>query len=126
MGVREANRFLFQRLEEILTADERAVFFNDYMSVKFQLHQWEEQSSDKARKSIKNSYLRFLRGWGMESNSIEGAVLKGWVESRIGLPPTFHKVKITMSIPKSISFSPLTGPREVRVPMPSIPARPAL
>jgi NAD+--dinitrogen-reductase ADP-D-ribosyltransferase len=95
MGVREANRFLFQRLEEILAADERAEFFNDYMSVKFQLHQWEEQTSVKARKSIKNSYLRFLRGWGMESNSIEGAVLKGWVESRIGLPPTFHKVKIT-------------------------------
>ena len=94
MGVREANRFLFQRLEEIVSADERAVFFNDYMSVKFQLHQWEEQS-DKARKSIKNSYLRFLRGWGMESNSIEGAVLKGWVESRIGLPPTFHKLRIT-------------------------------
>ena len=94
MGVREANRFLFQRLGEIGTAEERAVFFNDYMSVKFQLHQWEQQSTEKARKSIKNSYLRFLRGWGMESNSIEGAVLKGWVESRIGLPPTFHKVRI--------------------------------
>lgn len=94
MGVREGNRFLFQRLEEIAAADERAVFFNDYMSVKFQLHQWEEQSTVKARKSIRNSYLRFLRGWGMDSNSIDGAVLKGWVESRIGLHPTFHKVRI--------------------------------
>jgi NAD+--dinitrogen-reductase ADP-D-ribosyltransferase len=94
MGVREANRFLFQRLEEIGSQEERAVFFNDYMSVKFQLHQWEEQATDKARKSIKNSYLRFLRGWGMESNSIEGAVLKGWAESRIGLGPTFHKARI--------------------------------
>jgi len=30
----------------------------------------------------------------MDSNSIEGAVLKGWVESRMGLPPSFHKVRI--------------------------------
>lgn len=94
MGVRQANRFLFHRLDEIPSQEERAVFFNDFMSVKFQLHQWEKQSTDKARKSIRNSYLRFLRGWGMESNSIEGAVLKGWVESRIGLPPTFHKSRI--------------------------------
>ncbi len=94
MGVREGNRFLFQHLDGIASADERAVFFNDYMSVKFQLHQWEEQTTVKARKSIRNSYLRFLRGWGMDSNSIDGAVLKGWVESRIGLHPTFHKVRI--------------------------------
>ena len=30
----------------------------------------------------------------MDSNSVEGAVLKGWVESRIGLPPVFHKARI--------------------------------
>jgi NAD+---dinitrogen-reductase ADP-D-ribosyltransferase len=94
MGVREANGFLFRKLDGIASAEERANCFNDYMSVKFQLHQWDQQHTEKARKSIKNSYLRFLRGWGMESNSIEGAVLKGWVESRIGLPPTFHKHRI--------------------------------
>ncbi len=94
MGVCQGNRFLFQRLGEIDSPEERAVFFNDYMSVKFQLHQWDQQSTDTARRSIKNSYLRFLRGWGMDSNSVEGAVLKGWVESRIGLPPTFHKARI--------------------------------
>ncbi|KAF0219212.1 MAG: NAD+---dinitrogen-reductase [Geobacteraceae bacterium] len=93
-GVRAANRFLFQKLDTITTACERALVFNDYMSVKFQLHQWESQATATARKSIKNSYLRFLRGWMMDSNSIEGAVLKGWVESRMGLPPTFHKVGI--------------------------------
>ena len=93
-GVREANRFLFRKLDALSSAEERALVFNDYMSVKFQLHQWENQSTDTAKKSIRNSYLRFLRGWMMDSNSIEGAVLKGWVESRIGLPPTFHKVPI--------------------------------
>lgn len=41
-----------------------------------------------------SSYLRLLRGWGYEANSPEGAVLKGWVESRFGLFPTFHKQPI--------------------------------
>lgn len=93
-GVRQANRFLFEKLGAIASAEERALVFNDYMSVKFQLHQWQSQDTDKAMKSLKNSYLRFLRGWMMDSNSIEGAVLKGWVESRIGIPPTFHKIRI--------------------------------
>jgi NAD+--dinitrogen-reductase ADP-D-ribosyltransferase len=93
-GVRAANRFFFEKLEAIAASEERAVVFNDYMSVKFQLHHWQDQATAKAQKSLKNSYLRFLRGWMMDANSIEGAVLKGWVESRMGLPPTFHKVRI--------------------------------
>ena len=43
---------------------------------------------------LKNSYLRFLRGWMMDSNSVEGAVLKGWVESRMGVTPYLHKIRI--------------------------------
>ena len=74
--------------------EERALTFNDYMSVKFQLHQWQDQTA-AARKSIKNSYLRYLRGWMMDSNSIEGAVLKRWVESRMGIVPSFHRSRIT-------------------------------
>lgn len=92
-GVREANRFLFDRLAGIASQEERATIFNDFMSVKFQLHNWQEQT-DLARRSLKNSYLRFLRGWMMDSNSIEGAVLKRWVESRIGIPPTYHRAPI--------------------------------
>lgn len=92
-GGREGNRFLFNRLASLDSQEERAVLFNDFMSVKFQLHQWQEQT-DKARKSIRNSYLRFLRGWMMDSNSIEGAVLKRWVESRMGITPTFHRIRI--------------------------------
>ena len=92
-GVRLANRHFFQKLESIATAAERAEVFNDYMSVKYQLHHWQSHT-DTARKSLKNSYLRFLRGWMMDANSVEGAVLKGWVESRMGIPPSFHKVPI--------------------------------
>jgi NAD+---dinitrogen-reductase ADP-D-ribosyltransferase len=93
-GVKEGNRFLFDRLAVLGSQEERALTFNDYMSVKFQLHQWQDQT-DSARKSLKNSYLRYLRGWMMDSNSIEGAVLKRWVESRMGIVPSFHRSRIT-------------------------------
>lgn len=94
-GVKEANRFLFEKLAAINSPAERAVFFNDFMSVKFQLHNWQEQTTDKARSSIKNSYLRFLRGWMFDSNSVAGAVLKHWVESRMGIPPRYHNGRIS-------------------------------
>ncbi|HIJ82161.1 MAG TPA: N-acyl homoserine lactonase [Desulfuromonadales bacterium] len=92
-GVKEGNRFFFEKLATLGDQEERALVFNDYMSVKFQLHLWQDQT-DSARKSIKNSYLRYLRGWMMDSNSIEGAVLKRWVESRMGITPTFHRSRI--------------------------------
>lgn len=92
-GVKEANHFLFNKLESIENQEERAQVFNDFMSVKFQLHHWQDQTST-AGKSIKNSYLRYLRGWMMDSNSVEAAVLKRWVESRMGITPTFHRQKI--------------------------------
>ncbi|NOY13447.1 MAG: N-acyl homoserine lactonase [Deltaproteobacteria bacterium] len=89
-GVRQANRFLFKRLEQLATRELRGLLFHDYMDVTFQLHQWQQEKSSSSRKGLKNSYLRFLRGWMFESNSREGAVLKGWVESRFGLAPVFH------------------------------------
>ena len=92
-GVKDSNRFLFEKLSGITSQEERALVFNDYMSVKFQLHHWQDQT-DTARKSIKNSYLRYLRGWMMNSNSVEGAVLKRWVESRMGITPSFHRARI--------------------------------
>jgi NAD+--dinitrogen-reductase ADP-D-ribosyltransferase len=93
-GVKEGNRFLFRRLGSMSSQEERAIVFNDFMSVKFQLHHWQDQT-DTAKRSIKNSYLRYLRGWMMDSNSIEGAVLKRWVESRMGITPTFHRAPIS-------------------------------
>lgn len=89
MGVRRENRALFRRLAKIEDAAERGRVFDDYMNVKFYLHDWPAHET-RARQSLKNSYLRFLRGWGVDSSSIEGAVLKGWVESRFGLKPLYH------------------------------------
>lgn len=93
-GARADNERLFQHLAKLRTPEERGHYFHDYMDVKFQLHQWQREESRSSRKSLKNSYLRFLRGWLFDSNSPEGAVLKSWVESRFGLPPTFHHVPI--------------------------------
>ena len=93
-GVHSANAFLFRTLDGIDDPDERARRFDDWMDVRFQLHQWRDQSTELARKSLRNGYLRFLRGWAVDASSMEGAVLKGWVESRIGIPPTFHHERI--------------------------------
>jgi NAD+--dinitrogen-reductase ADP-D-ribosyltransferase len=90
-GVRRAHRHLFSTIETMTDPAERARAFHDYMDVAFQIHEWERQESLSSRRSLRNSYLRFLRGWMFDSNSVEGAALKGWVESRIGIPPTFHK-----------------------------------
>ncbi len=89
-GVRESNQHFFAQLDGEMDKQRRGEMFHEYMSVKFALHQWEDYRAS-ARKSLRNSYVRYLRGWGVDSNSIEGAVLKGWVLSRFGIPPTFHK-----------------------------------
>ena len=89
-GVHEENRFLFEVLDAIDDPDERGRRLDDWMNVRFQLHHWDEQATASARRSLRNGWLRFLRGWGMDASSVEGAVLKGWVESRLGIPPTFH------------------------------------
>jgi NAD+--dinitrogen-reductase ADP-D-ribosyltransferase len=93
-GVREENRFLFDLLATLDDPDERARRFDAWMDVRFQLHQWREQATSLARRSLRNGYLRYLRGWGHDSSGVEGAVLKAWVESRMGIPPTFHRVPI--------------------------------
>src|SRR5512142_3040040 len=90
-GVREGNAGLFRMLDGIDDPDERGRRFDDWVSVRFQLHHWQEQQTAGAPRSLRNSYLRFLRGWGHDSSSVEGAVLKGWVESRMGIAPTFHR-----------------------------------
>lgn len=88
-GVRQADRRLFERLADTTDPAQRAEIFHDYLSVKFRLHEWSEHQAG-ARSSLRSSYLRYLRNWGVDSNGHAGAVLKSWVESRFGLPATFH------------------------------------
>ena len=89
-GVRAGNRHFFQRLEVIAEACQRGQVFHDYLAVRFALHHW-DQHQGKARSSLRNSYIRYLRGWQRDSNGIEGAVLKSWVQSRFGITPTYHR-----------------------------------
>ena len=93
-GVSHNGRPLFEKLDAEPDPEKRGMIFHDFMDVRYQLHQWEREGTKNSRKALKNSYLRFLRGWLFDSNSVEGAVLKGWVESRLGLAPTFHKEPI--------------------------------
>ena len=89
-GVRRAHRSFFSRLESLADPAERQRCFRDYTDLVFQTGKWRRETTPLGRRSLRNSYLRFLRGWMLDASSAEGAVLKGWVESRFGLPPVFH------------------------------------
>lgn len=96
-GVREMNRQFFgEMLPQAEDLPDAALAFHLYMQAMFGLEpeqQEKARGSDGARR-FRSSYLRLLKGWGYDANAREGAVLKGWVESRFGLFPTFHKEPI--------------------------------
>lgn len=89
-GVRETNRAMFAMLDDATRVDEAVLAFQLYMRTTFELDAPAMRDA-QGRKRYRASYLRMLRGWGFDANSKEAAVLKGWVESRFGLPPRFHK-----------------------------------
>jgi len=89
-GVAELHGDLFRRLA-LAEADDRADVFRDYLTVRFQLEWLEEMGyTGKGKGRAKANYYRMIRGWSFDSDSREGAVLKGWVESRFGLMPRYH------------------------------------
>jgi NAD+--dinitrogen-reductase ADP-D-ribosyltransferase len=93
-GVRRAHQSFFSRLESLADPAGRQRCFRDYIDLVFQTGKWRRKTTPLGRRSFRNSYLRFLRGWMLDASSAEGAVLKGWVESRFGLPPVFHAGRI--------------------------------
>ncbi|NJA04131.1 NAD(+)--dinitrogen-reductase ADP-D-ribosyltransferase [Methylococcaceae bacterium WWC4] len=95
-GTREAAHGLFDKLAEQTTLEQCGQVFQDYMCVVFGF-ETEQRLSDDAlgRRRYRNSYLRLIQDWGLDSNNAQGAVLKGWVESRFGLFPNYHKTRIT-------------------------------
>jgi NAD+--dinitrogen-reductase ADP-D-ribosyltransferase len=90
-GTRESHRSLFERLDKLSDADEARQIFQDYMALVFGLDTMPEKNE---RRRYRANYLRLLKDWGFDSNSPAGAVLKGWVESRFGLFPTFHNAPL--------------------------------
>ena len=71
-GIRTTHRHFFKMLDSLDTWLERARRYEDYMEVAFHLHQWRREKDPTGKLSLKNSYLRFLRGWLFDSNSAEG------------------------------------------------------
>lgn len=93
-GARELHPHLFRRLDTCSDLATASAAFQDYMDVAFSLRREDDLPEDGRPRRYRSSYLRLLKGWGHDSNGREGAVLKGWVESRFGLFPTFHKEPI--------------------------------
>jgi NAD+--dinitrogen-reductase ADP-D-ribosyltransferase len=91
-GVREATRALFALLARCAERGRGARVFAHYMRLAF--------AGPAAGRAPKTpgagdvSYLKLLQGWGLDANGAAGAVLKGWVESRFGLVPAFHKAPL--------------------------------
>ncbi|TAN71709.1 MAG: NAD(+)--dinitrogen-reductase ADP-D-ribosyltransferase [Magnetospirillum sp.] len=92
-GVREMNGSLFEMLSQAKDLTEAGEAFTCYMMAMFGIdpEQMEAERVKGGPRRYRSSFLRLLKGWGYDSNGPEGAVLKGWVESRFGLIPTYHK-----------------------------------
>ena len=95
-GVTTFYQGFFALLDHLDNAAERAAAFTLHMNASFYLDDPEQAgySSQAPNKRHKADYLRVLRGWGFDSDGIEGAALKGWVESRFGLLPRHHAGQI--------------------------------
>lgn len=89
LGVREAERVLFDRLDSMEDPEQRRGAFHEYMAERFQIDP--RSAAEKAsEKALQRHYMHFLLGWRIDSNSRSGAVLKSWAESRFGLLATYH------------------------------------
>lgn len=93
-GVREDNRGFFDRVAAVRNRLAAGLLFQDYRNVVFALDKTHADHAGGKRR-YRASYQRLLSGWGFDSNRREGVVLKGWVESRFGISPTFHEAPLT-------------------------------
>jgi NAD+--dinitrogen-reductase ADP-D-ribosyltransferase len=92
-GVAQVHVRFFRLLHTIKDSEKRARQFMDYMTVYFRLESLAEMglsNHGKGRLRGRADYLRMMRGWAFDPDYREGAVLKGWVESRFGLLARYH------------------------------------
>lgn len=95
-GTRESAQGLFEQLTRQTSIEACGQIFQDYMCVVFGFETEQRLREDaQGRRRYCNSYLRLIQDWGLDSNNAQGAVFKGWVESRFGLFPHFHKQQIS-------------------------------
>ena len=88
-GVRQAEGYLFDRLDSIEDPELRREAFHHFMAERFQIDP-RGAASKSSGKVPQKHYMQFLQGWRIDSNGRSGAVLKSWVESRFGLLATYH------------------------------------
>jgi NAD+--dinitrogen-reductase ADP-D-ribosyltransferase len=97
-GTREAHSGLFALLERSQDLSEARDMFVHYLSIAFGLRKPEAHElgsmGQAEQRRWRSSWRKLLQGWGMDANGAAGAVLKGWVESRFGLVPIFHKAPL--------------------------------
>jgi NAD+---dinitrogen-reductase ADP-D-ribosyltransferase len=89
-GTRPSHKGLFALLATSRSQVESADMFAEYMEAAFSLAKRASPTKDGTAHYTRSSYSKLLQGWGFDSNGQPGAVLKGWVESRFGIVPTFH------------------------------------
>lgn len=92
-GVHSLHRQLFSALDVITDTHARSELFRAHMAAHFSLQHPEEAGAGTPSPRVRPSanYLRLLRGWAFSTESREGAVFKGWVESRFGLLARYHR-----------------------------------
>ena len=97
-GTREAHPGLFALLERSQDLSEAHDMFVHYLVIAFGLRKPEPHElaglGVAEQRRWRSSWRKLLQGWGMDANGPAGAVLKGWVESRFGLVPSFHKAPL--------------------------------
>jgi NAD+--dinitrogen-reductase ADP-D-ribosyltransferase len=93
-GTREAHAGLFALLHTSGHAEEASDMFEHYLNLVFALQPDGAPTSLAEARRWRASYSRLLQSWGVDSNGQAGAVLKGWVESRFGMVPYFHKARL--------------------------------
>jgi NAD+--dinitrogen-reductase ADP-D-ribosyltransferase len=91
-GTRETHAGLFSLLATHGGSQAKAAdAFAHYMEVAFGVAKRGAGAPPAGEGHARSSYLKLLQGWGFDANGPPGAVWKGWVESRFGIVPTFHK-----------------------------------
>lgn len=93
-ATRQTHRGLFSVLEGAASLADAAEQFSRYMRVAFDVGRAPEKRAQGELRHYRSTYVKLLQGWGFDANSSAGAVLKGWVESRFGIAPTFHKAPL--------------------------------
>lgn len=90
-GVREMYQPFFEVLDRFGQEDYAPLFF-EHMRALFNL---DDQELTGKSKRYQAGFMRLIRGWFFDSNRPEGAVLKGWAESRFGLKALYHNGILT-------------------------------